>query len=814
MKTCILDTQMLQNRLCLIFLFFIGSLFFYNANAQSDYPWLDSVLSDNCCTNQTATVYDNGSYAFVHVESNPNCTSDSKLYFEDGTCWCSDRDGTACLASYGLTGQTGVEIFNCDGAMSFTPFDQFEWLSSVADDQDCTSNPAINVYLALDNHYIHVIGQDGFGQLYTQSGLFLCADQENYNCLELYQLSEVNRTISWTCGDVDPSDGGQVTVYNSFEDGTLTGGQQAFYGAAGPTAISEDVEFPQFINFYDIDFTETGMTMTLFNNSDAADLLLPEGRFDRYYFNIDQDMTNVNITGGSAGLTVGAKVTPLPAGYEIPLADLFGTGYPLPITLPNGGFVLELGGGTDLTELGQTISVDFGTQDGVTVYNSFEDETLTGGQQAFYGAAGPTAISEDVEFPQFINFYDIDVQECGLTMTLFNNSDAADLLLPDGRFDRYYFNLESTDVSNVSISGGSPGLAANASVTPLPPGYEIPLADLFGTGYPLPITLPDGGFVLQLAGGTDLTELGQTISVDFGCPAIVPESLVIEDEDFFPEDIVIANNTVFVSGLGDGTVRTFDLTQENPMSELFIAAEEGFTQRWGLKTDGNILLSLLDNANFAGGPAGPSKLGQYNASTGEKTGVWDLPEGVTGHTVSMVGGKYYVTDFNTPQIFEVDPAAGTVDLWFTSDQWDPSISGIGGTIYNNDGGFYVSQGNKLWYLPIDGGQPGILQEVSVSGLDGIDADGISWDDANNTLYYATNDTGDPANVGTAYKLAFSDAATATGSIVTTGLDDSSGLWYYTNGGEEYVFVMESQFGALFGLNSFEAPFTIQIIKLD
>jgi len=34
----------------------------------------------------------------------------------------------------------------------------------------------------------------------------------------------------------------------------------------------------------------------------------------------------------------------------------------------------------------------------------------------------------------------------------------------------------------------------------------------------MPITLPNGGFVLELGGGTDLTELGQTISVDFGCP--------------------------------------------------------------------------------------------------------------------------------------------------------------------------------------------------------------------------------------------------------------------------------------------------------
>ncbi len=397
-------------------------------------------------------------------------------------------------------------------------------------------------------------------------------------------------------------------------------------------------------------------------------------------------------------------------------------------------------------------------------------------------------------------------------MTLFNNSDAAALLLPDGRFDRYYFAFDE-DMSNVSISGGSPGLTAGASVRPLPAGYEIPLADLFGTGYPLPITLPNGGFVLELGGGTDLTELGQTISVDFGSSVTVPDALTATEAFFYPEDITIVNDVAYVSSLGDGTIRTFDLRQENPMAELFAAAEEGYTQAWGVKSDGNVLVSLLNNANFAGGPSGPAKLVEYNLASGAKTGEWDLPAGTIGHTVSIVDGKYYVTDFGFPQIFEVDPAAGTVTEWFTSDMWDPSISGLGGTLYSDAGAFYISQGNKMWYLPISSGMPGMLQEVTVTGLDGIDADGISWGSDQNTIYYATNDTGDPANVGTAYKLEFSDATTATGSVVATGFDDSSGLWYYQNDGKEYIFVLESQFGALFGLNSYEPPFNIEIIEL-
>ncbi len=293
------------------------------------------------------------------------------------------------------------------------------------------------------------------------------------------------------------------------------------------------------------------------------------------------------------------------------------------------------------------------------------------------------------------------------------------------------------------------------------------------------------------------------------------DSLSTADPDFFPEDITIVNDIAYVSGLGDGTIKMFDLSQNDPVGETFAEAEEGYTQAWGLKSDGTVLLSILDNANFAGGAPGPSKLVQYDLATAAKTGEWDLPEGAVGHTVSIVGGKYYVTDFGSPRIFEVDPASGVVnDNWFSSPEWDPTISGIGGTIYDNAGAFYVSQGNKLWYLPIANGTPGMLQEVTVDGLDIIDADGISWVDSQNTLYYATNDTGDPANAGTVYKLVFSNQTTATGSIVTTGLDDSSGLWYYETDGREYLYVLESQFGALFGINSFEPPFNIEVIELN
>ncbi|WP_338767528.1 hypothetical protein WAF17_05995 [Bernardetia sp. ABR2-2B] len=58
----------------------------------------------------------------------------------------------------------------------------------------------------------------------------------------------------------------------------------------------------------------------------------------------------------------------------------------------------------------------------------------------------------------------------------------------------------------------------------------------------------------------------------------IPSNLTIEDNNFYPEDIVITNNTVYVSGLGDGTLRSFDLTEDEPTAQLFANAETGFSQ--------------------------------------------------------------------------------------------------------------------------------------------------------------------------------------------------------------------------------------------
>lgn len=172
-----------------------------------------------------------------------------------------------------------------------------------------------------------------------------------------------------SCSDSDDDDpvvetpgvsflGDSVTVANTFEDTTLTGGAQTIYGLSDPTPVSDpEVELPNYINFYDVDVAANTITMTLANNTDAADLVLPEGRFDRYYIGFaGNPITTAELTG-SAALNEFATVSVLPAGFSLNAQDLFGTGLQVPVDFAQGGLLIELGAGTDLTNLGVQLTV-------------------------------------------------------------------------------------------------------------------------------------------------------------------------------------------------------------------------------------------------------------------------------------------------------------------------------------------------------------------------------------------------------------------------------------------------------------------------
>lgn len=65
----------------------------------SDYPWLSTLVNQNNCNNETITVYDAGSYNFIHIQNDSN----GDLYYQNGTFYCSDAPGYSCVSAYNLS---------------------------------------------------------------------------------------------------------------------------------------------------------------------------------------------------------------------------------------------------------------------------------------------------------------------------------------------------------------------------------------------------------------------------------------------------------------------------------------------------------------------------------------------------------------------------------------------------------------------------------------------------------------------------------------------------------------------------------------
>jgi len=159
-----------------------------------------------------------------------------------------------------------------------------------------------------------------------------------------------------------------LEVWNTFEDSIISGGVEALFQYVGPTFITDEVEFPLFPKFfppmkgdpsdgmYDIDITENSIDFTLIDGSGGTDIVIPEGRFDRYYFDLDFAIEKASVMS-SNDINVELTVVP-PGGLTEPPIDLFGLGLASPRFI-HGGIILSIEAGSDLTESGQGISIDY-----------------------------------------------------------------------------------------------------------------------------------------------------------------------------------------------------------------------------------------------------------------------------------------------------------------------------------------------------------------------------------------------------------------------------------------------------------------------
>ena len=155
------------------------------------------------------------------------------------------------------------------------------------------------------------------------------------------------------------------SAVNFFQNGQATGGAPVTVDAKGPIPISDKVELPGFaFNVYDVDIAGNRLTMTLIAELEKLQITLyDDTTFDRYYFAFDQQITSVQMSD-MTDPNFKASVEIVQPGSQISSKGAFVDGMPTEFTLENGGILITIGEGTDLTKIlenGGSLTVDFET---------------------------------------------------------------------------------------------------------------------------------------------------------------------------------------------------------------------------------------------------------------------------------------------------------------------------------------------------------------------------------------------------------------------------------------------------------------------
>lgn len=150
---------------------------------------------------------------------------------------------------------------------------------------------------------------------------------------------------------------------NFFENGQATGGKSMTVDAKGPVEITDAVELPGFaFAVYDVDVTTDSLTMTLIAELEKLQITLyDDTTFDRYYFAFDEEVTSAELSD-STDENFSATVEMIQPGTIVSSVGAFVDGLPTSFTFENGGILITVGEGTDLTKIsenGGSLKVNF-----------------------------------------------------------------------------------------------------------------------------------------------------------------------------------------------------------------------------------------------------------------------------------------------------------------------------------------------------------------------------------------------------------------------------------------------------------------------
>lgn len=157
---------------------------------------------------------------------------------------------------------------------------------------------------------------------------------------------------------------GTVTqAVNFFENGQATGGNPMTVDAKGPVEITDAVELPGFaFAVYDVDVTPDSLTMTLIAELEKLQITsYDDTTFDRYYFAFDAPVTSATLADSTDENFI-ATVEVIEAGATAKSMGAFVEGLGTDFTFENGGILITVGEGTDLTKItenGGALTVNF-----------------------------------------------------------------------------------------------------------------------------------------------------------------------------------------------------------------------------------------------------------------------------------------------------------------------------------------------------------------------------------------------------------------------------------------------------------------------
>lgn len=148
-----------------------------------------------------------------------------------------------------------------------------------------------------------------------------------------------------TAGSVDHA-------VNFFQNAKATGGAPMTVDAKGPVEINDEVELPGFaFNVYDVDFTANSVTMNLVAQLEKLQITLyDDTTFDRYYFAFDQEISSAELSD-MTDENFKATVEVVAPGTQITSKGAFVDGMATEFTFENGGILVTIGEGTDLTKI-------------------------------------------------------------------------------------------------------------------------------------------------------------------------------------------------------------------------------------------------------------------------------------------------------------------------------------------------------------------------------------------------------------------------------------------------------------------------------